>query len=133
MSNQETHTPSTEPSVPEPVKIEPLELEAHHEPVSRGPARAENSTDATRGEPLAMRARERRADLLRALDDVALDHPRVRRDIEAAVSAIDALLTGDDAHLTDATAAEINRWLESSKHLGERAPNAPIAPRHDQH
>ena len=46
---------------------------------------------------------------------------RIRSDIETALALIDPMLTGDVEHLSDTTAAEINRWLESSKHLGEIA------------
>jgi hypothetical protein len=38
------------------------------------------------------------------------------------MASVDELLTGDPDHLTDATAAELNRWLEHTKHLAEMAP-----------
>jgi hypothetical protein len=37
-------------------------------------------------------------------------------------ASIDALLTGDVDHLSDTTAAELSRLLESSKHLAEVHP-----------
>jgi hypothetical protein len=84
------------------------------------PKRIENSTDATRGEPLAMRAQKRRAELEAALAKLSADD-RSRGDIELAVASIDALLTGDVNNLGDATAADLSRLLEGSKHLAESA------------
>jgi hypothetical protein len=82
----------------------------------------ENSTDATRGEPLAMRAQKRKLELERALEKRPAEDVRARNDINVAVASIDALLTGDVDHLSDATAAELSRLLESSKHLAEVNP-----------
>jgi len=121
MPNEEPQAMPLEPIKPDPNKLEPAPFKA--EP--RAPARVENSTDATRGEPLAVRARQRKAELQQALDKVADDDPHTRDDIQAALAAIVPMLTGDVEHLSSATAAEINRWLEGSKHLGERAPSPP--------
>ena len=85
------------------------------------PARVENSTDATRGEPLAMRAQKRRVELQAALAKLPADD-RSRGDIEHALAAIDTLLTGDVGHLAESTAAELSRLLEGSKHLAESSP-----------
>jgi hypothetical protein len=82
----------------------------------------ENSTDATRGEPLAMRAQKRKLELERALDRHPAEDIRARNAINVAVASINALLTGDVDHLSDATAAELSRLLESSKHLAEVNP-----------
>ena len=82
----------------------------------------ENSTDATRGEPLAMRAQKRKLELERALEKHPADDVRARNDINVAVASINALLTGDVDHLSDTTAAELSRLLESSKHLAEVNP-----------
>ena len=79
----------------------------------------ENSTDATRGEPLAMRAQKRKAELEAALAKLPADDLRARNDIDLAVSSIAGLLTGDVDHLAESTAAELSRLLESSKHLAE--------------
>jgi hypothetical protein len=123
-SQIESATP--QPTPPEPIKVEPIKVgPAPPKSEPRAPAHNENSTDATRGEPLAMRAGQRRAELQQALVKVPADDPRARKDIEAALSAINALLTGDLEHLSSTTAAEINRWLEASKHLGENAPTVP--------
>ena len=82
----------------------------------------ENSTDATRGEPLALRAQKRKAELEAALDKLPADEQRARNDIEIAVASINGLLTGDVDHLAESTAAELSRLLEGSKHLAELVP-----------
>lgn len=87
------------------------------------PMHVENSTDATRGEPLAVRAQKRRAELAQALEKLPSDDTRTRNDIEIALGAVDVLLTGDVEHLSSVTAADLSRWLESSKHLAERCPS----------
>jgi cell division septum initiation protein DivIVA len=85
----------------------------------RQPKRVENSTDATRGEPLAMRAQKRKLELEAALEKLPADEQRARNDIEVALASMNALLTGDVDHLASTTAADLNRVLESSKHLAE--------------
>jgi hypothetical protein len=87
------------------------------------PKHIENSTDATRGEPLAMRAQKRRIELAAALDKIPDEDTRARNDLEIAMSSIDGLLTGDVEHLSDATASELSRLLENSKHLAETVPH----------
>jgi hypothetical protein len=87
----------------------------------------ENSTDATRGEPLATRAHKRKLELQAAADKLGPEVPS-RKDIELAIASIDALLLGDAAHLSHATSAELSRLLESSKHLGENALTSTPAP-----
>ena len=88
----------------------------------RMPVPVENSTDATRGEPLAARAQKRRAELAKALELLPAEELRARNDIEIAMSSLDALLTGDVDHLSDVTAADLSRLLEGSKHLAEVTP-----------
>jgi hypothetical protein len=85
------------------------------------PTHVENSTDATRGEPLAMRAQKRKVELEAALATVPADEQRARNDIEVAIGSLNALLTGDVDHLAETTAADLNRLLENSKHLAEVA------------
>lgn len=101
-----------------------IEKTAHPtQPKQARPAKPiENTTDATRGEPLAMRAQKRMAELERALDKLPASEMRARNDIDVAVAAIKGLLTGDVEHLSDATAAELSRALENSKHLAENNP-----------
>jgi hypothetical protein len=95
-----------------------------HVPRPRAPAHAENSTDATRGKPLALRAQKRKAELAVALQKLPADDLRARNDIELALTSVDALLTGNLERLSDATASELNRWLEHTKHLAEATPPA---------
>ncbi len=86
------------------------------------PTPIENTTDATRGEPLGLRAQKRRAELEIALAALPADDLRARSDIELAMSSVDAMLTGDVEHLSDATASELSRWLEHTKHIAETTP-----------
>jgi hypothetical protein len=87
-------------------------------------APAENSTDAHRGEPLAMRAQQRRGEFAAALAEIPAEEHRTRSDIEVAMSSIDALLTGDVENLSGPTAAALSRLLERTKHLAETTPTA---------
>lgn|ERR1700689_4119635 len=99
----------------------------HQDTIAKKPPRpihVENTTDATRGEPLATRAQKRRAELEQALAKLDVAELRERSDIENAVTAVDELLTGDLVHLGDATAAALNRWLENTKHLAESNPKS---------
>lgn len=87
-------------------------------------AKAGNSTDATRGEPLASRALKRRAELEQALAALPDDAARARTDLTLALSSVDAMLTGDHEHLSEATASDLSRWLEGAKHLAESPSGA---------
>jgi hypothetical protein len=80
----------------------------------------DNSTDATQGQPLAVRVRARQAELAELLAQTPEDQLTARVDIEIALAHVDDLLTGDVENLTDATAAALSRWLEANKHLAER-------------
>ena len=83
--------------------------------ITRTP-RVVNASDATRGEPLAILARARRAELERALAAVPAGDARARHDLEVALAAIDGMLADDDIERLPApTAAELHRWLEKSK------------------
>ena len=77
------------------------------------------TTGASPAVPLAVRARKRKLELERVLAKLSEDDARARGDIEIALASFDAMLTGDDEHLTEATAAELSRLLENTKHLGE--------------
>lgn len=81
----------------------------------------ENSTDATRGEPLAVRAQKRQIELRAALEKLGVDEPS-RKDIELAIWSIETLLPADASPLSHVTASDLSRALERSKHLGETAP-----------
>jgi hypothetical protein len=89
----------------------------------KDPTHVENTTDATRGEPLAVRARTRRSELEQSLV-LSGEASREHRDIELALAEIDQWLAGDVAHLSHTTAEDINRWLERTKHLAEVSPKA---------
>lgn len=91
---------------------------------ARAPKHVENSTDATRGEPLAVRAEKRKVELEAALAKLPADDLRARNDIELVIGSISSHLTGNVEHLSDTTAAELSRLLENSKHLAEVAPAA---------
>ena len=88
------------------------------------PKHIENSTDATRGEPLHVRAEKRKAELEAALAKLPVEDLRARNDIEVVLGSFTTLLTGNVEHLSDTTASELNRLLENSKHLAELAPVA---------
>jgi hypothetical protein len=84
-----------------------------------------NSVDATRGHLLVDRVLMRKYELERALEGVALaDHTRL--DIEQALSTIEGFLTGDLDHLPAVVAADMNLWLERTKHVAESAVE-PVA------
>lgn len=89
---------------------------------ARARAHVENTTDATRGEPLAVRAQKRKAELVAALQKLSSDELRACSDIELALTTVDGLLTGDVEKLSDATASQLDRWLEHTKHLAEVTP-----------
>jgi hypothetical protein len=92
----------------------------------RGPNPVENTTDATRGEPLTTRARKRVAELEEALDNLPDTAKRERSDIELALASVSELLTGNQQRLSEVTASELNRWLENTKHLAEMTPREDL-------
>jgi hypothetical protein len=70
---------------------------------------------------LLERCEARRLELTEALDHLDDDGaPQTRRDIAAAVDAIDGLLTGDLDQIPQVVAAQMSRWLESSRYLGAK-------------
>jgi hypothetical protein len=74
------------------------------------------TTDAMRGQPLAVRAAARRAELMRALESLRWSDPRAR-EIEVAIAVVDGLTTGDPDHMTDVVARDLSGWLERNKYL----------------
>ena len=100
---------------------------AHRAKRAKTPPRVENTTDATRGEPLVMRARIRRAELEKALGLLPTDQARARTDIEMALAEVNQWLAGDVEHLAHVTAAVLNTWLERTKHLAEVTPSARVS------
>lgn len=105
---------TTEPE--DATNILPVEVEAE-----TSPEHHPNSTDATRGEPLVQRALKRKAELVALLAALPEDAARARGDIETAIATVDDLLTGDLAHVSNMTSAQLSRWLETNKHLAELA------------
>jgi hypothetical protein len=79
----------------------------------------ENSTDATRGQPLAARVLARKDELEDALVELGPHDAVDRQAIETALATVYALLTGDIAHPSDVVAAGLSRWLERNKHLAQ--------------
>jgi len=79
----------------------------------------QNTTDATRGQPLAARVYRRKDELEDALADLDPREYLMRQAIETALATIYSLITGDVAHPSDLTARDLNRWLERNKHLAQ--------------
>ena len=81
--------------------------------------RIENTTDATRGQPLAARVLARKNELEDALADCSPHDVLLRTALETALATIYSLLTGDIAHPSEVVARDLNRWLERNKHLAQ--------------
>jgi hypothetical protein len=79
----------------------------------------QNSTDATRGQPLADRILQRKSELEDALADLTPREVLLRQAIETALATVYQLMTGDLAHPSDVIARDLNRWLERNKHLAQ--------------
>ena len=77
----------------------------------------ENTTDATRGQPLAARVLARKVELEDALADCCPHEVLRRTALETALATVYALMTGDLAHPPDVIARALNDWLERNKHL----------------
>jgi len=81
-----------------------------------------NSTDATRGQPLAARVLARKDELEDALAELGPHDGIERQAIETALATVYALMTGDIAHPSEVVAHDLNSWLERNKHLGQSVP-----------
>ena len=79
----------------------------------------ENSVDATRGKPLAMRVLARKDELEEALAELSPHDTVERHAIETALATVYLLMTGDLAHPSGVVARDLNLWLERNKHLGQ--------------
>lgn len=77
----------------------------------------ENSTDATRGQPLAARVLARKDELEDALADCGPRDELRRTVIETALSTVYTLITGDLARPPQVIARALNNWLERYKHV----------------
>ncbi len=81
--------------------------------------RLENTTDATRGQPLWARVLARKDELEDALAELGPHDAIERQAIETALATVYLLMTGDLAHPSNVVARDLNRWLERNKHLGQ--------------
>ena len=81
--------------------------------------RLENSTDATRGQPLAVRVLQRKDELEDALAELGGHDDIERMAIETALATVYALMTGDLAHPSAVVARDLNQWLERNKYLAQ--------------
>ena len=79
----------------------------------------ENTVDATRGQPLAVRILARKDELEDALAELGPYENVERVAIETALATVYLLITGDLAHPADVVARDLNRWLERNKHLAQ--------------
>lgn len=77
----------------------------------------ENTTDATRGQPLAARVLARKNELEDALADCGPHDQLLRSTIETALTTVYALITGDLAHPPQVIAHALNAWLERNKYI----------------
>ncbi len=68
--------------------------------------------------PIEVRAYLRKMELQAMLETLPPDQAAIRPDIERALAAIEPLLAGDTENLSEATAAELGRWLEEAGHFG---------------
>jgi len=81
-----------------------------------------NSTDATRGQPLAARVLARKNELEDALADLGPYETPLRQALETALATVYSLMTGDLAHPSEVVARGLSRWLERNKHLAQELP-----------
>ena len=81
--------------------------------------RLENTTDATRGQPLAARVLARKDELEDALVELGPGDSYERQAIETALATVYALMTGDLAHPAPVVARDLNLWLERNKLLAQ--------------
>jgi hypothetical protein len=77
----------------------------------------ENTTDATRGQPLAARVLARKDELEDELADCSPHDQTRRTTIETALTTVYALITGDLAHPPQVIAHALNAWLERNKYI----------------
>ena len=77
-----------------------------------------NPVDASRGQSLRLRVAAHKEALEQSLAKLGTND-RSRRDIEAALSEVQGLLTGDLDRIPKVVAAELSKWLEATKYVGE--------------
>ena len=81
--------------------------------------RLDNTTDATRGQPLWARVLARKDELEDALAELGPHDTVERMAIETALATVYLLMTGDLAHPSEVVAKDLSRWLERNKHLAQ--------------
>ena len=91
--------------------------------------RVDNTTDATRGQPLWARVLARKDELEDALAELGPHDATERTAIETALATVYLLMTGDLAHPSDVIARDLNRWLERNKHLAQEITRRQMAAR----
>ena len=89
--------------------------------------RLDNTTDATRGQPLWARVLARKDELEDALAEMGPHDAIERQAIETALATVYLLMTGDLAHPSDVVARDLNRWLERNKHLAQDITRRQVA------
>lgn len=77
----------------------------------------DNTTDATRGQPLCARVLARKVELEDELADCGRHDAMRRTALETALAGVYSLITGDLAHPPAVIAQALNNWLERNKHL----------------
>ena len=77
----------------------------------------ENTTDATRGQPLAARVLARKNELEDALADCGPHDASQRHAIQTALTTIYMLMTGDLVHPPQVVARALSAWLERNKYV----------------
>jgi hypothetical protein len=76
-----------------------------------------NSIEALRGHPLGERVLARQAELegeIEKLDEGTTEYAA----IDTSLATLEQFLGADMNHLSDATAHDLNNWLERNKYLG---------------
>lgn len=111
--------PTSEELPPPPTENEATPVQAE------APAPHVNSVDATAHQPLVARVKERRRELETLLAALGTGDVHSKQDIEAALAAVETMLSGDLENVPSVVMVDLNRWLERSKHLGERNDAAP--------
>jgi hypothetical protein len=94
------------------------------EPDVIGKAHAVNSVDATTGQPMFARVTARKLELETVLATLDPQDSHTRKDIEAALATLEPMLSVDPTAVPAMVVVDMNRWLERTKHLGERATPA---------
>ena len=79
--------------------------------------KSENSTEATRGQPLIARVLARKVELEDALADCGPYDVVLRQALGSALSQVYALMTCDLMRPPQLVARALSRWLERNKHV----------------